>query len=42
MHASAGWTAINYATLPLMASIVLATLWLAAKQRAERPQVLES
>lgn len=36
MHATAGWTVINYATLPLMVSIVMATAWLAAKQRAER------
>lgn len=38
MHASAGWSAINYATLPLMASIVLATIWLAARQRAAERQ----
>ncbi|MFM9941135.1 MAG: MFS transporter [Hyphomicrobiaceae bacterium] len=38
MHAAAGWTVINVATLPLMILIVLATLWLAFKQRATRPQ----
>ncbi len=38
MHASAGWTVINVATLPLMLTIVLATVWLAAKQRAGRRQ----
>ena len=36
MHAQAGWTVINVATLPLMITIVLATLWLANKQRAEQ------
>ncbi len=34
MQASLGWTVINIATLPLMLSIVLAVMWLAAKQRA--------
>ena len=38
MHAKAGWTVINIATMPLMLTIVLATLWLAAKQRAGRTQ----
>lgn len=38
MHAAAGWKVINVATLPLMVSIVLAVIWLAAKQRAGRPQ----
>lgn len=38
MHAAAGWKVINIATLPLMLSIVLATLWLAARQRAQRAQ----
>ncbi len=38
MHAAAGWKVINVLTLPLMLSIVLATLWLAAKQRAARLQ----
>ncbi len=36
MHAAAGWTVINVLTLPLMISIVLAALWLCAKQRADR------
>lgn len=36
MHAAVGWTIINYATLPLMLSIVLAASWLALKQRAGR------
>ncbi len=38
MHAKAGWTVINVATLPLMVTIVFAVLWLAGKQRAERAQ----
>ncbi|MDX2157690.1 MAG: MFS transporter [Hyphomicrobiaceae bacterium] len=33
MHAKAGWTVINVMTLPLMLSIVLAVVWLAARQR---------
>lgn len=36
MHAKAGWQVINYATMPLMLTIVLATLWLAAKERSAR------
>ncbi len=40
MHAKAGWTVINVATLPLMLSILLVVSWLAAKQRAERLQTL--
>ena len=38
MHAKAGWTVINVATLPLMVTIVLAVLWLASKQRTPHPQ----
>jgi MFS family permease len=41
LQATAGWAVINYGTLPLMLSIVLAAAWLAAKQRAAertRPQ----
>ena len=34
MHAAAGWWVINVMTLPLMLSIVAATLWLASRQRA--------
>ena len=34
MQATAGWNAINIATVPMMATIVLAALWLAARQRA--------
>lgn len=33
MQASVGWTVINLATLPMMTMIVLATLWLAVRQR---------
>ena len=33
MQASLGWTVINLATLPLMTAIVLATVWLAVKER---------
>jgi hypothetical protein len=38
MHATAGWTVINYTTLPLMLSIVLAALWLMVKQPTARAQ----
>ena len=38
LHAKAGWTVINVATLPLMLTIVLATLWLATRQRAGSAQ----
>jgi MFS family permease len=38
MHAAVGWQIINYATLPLMLSIVLATVWLTLKQRTQRLQ----
>ena len=41
MHATAGWTVINFATLPLMLSIVLATVWLRVKQHAGRMQSQE-
>ena len=36
MHAAVGWKIINYATLPLMLSIVMATGWLALRQRSQR------
>jgi MFS family permease len=38
MHASAGWLVINVATLPLMLTIVLATLWLAQRERMGRAE----
>ena len=42
MHATAGWAVINYATLPLMLSIVLAALWLMLKQQTVRAQEQET
>jgi MFS family permease len=42
MHATAGWAVINYATLPLMLSIVLAALWLMLKQQTIRAQAQET
>jgi MFS family permease len=42
MHATAGWAVINYATLPLMLSIVLAALWLMIKQQTVRAQAQQS
>ena len=42
MHAAVGWQIINYATLPLMLSIVLAATWFALKQRSERMQLQET
>jgi predicted MFS family arabinose efflux permease len=42
MHATAGWTVINYTTLPLMLSIVLAALWLMVKQQTMRAQAQET
>ena len=33
LQAKAGWTVINLAALPLMAAVVGAALWLAARQR---------
>lgn len=42
MHAKAGWTVINVATLPLMMSIVVAALWLGFKQRATVGQPLKT
>lgn len=35
MHAAAGWKIINLMTLPLMLSIVMATVWLATRQRRQ-------
>jgi MFS family permease len=42
MHATAGWAVINYTTLPLMLSIVLAALWLMLKQQTIRAQAQET
>lgn len=42
MHATAGWAVINYTTLPLMLSIVLAALWLMVKQQTVRAQAQET
>ncbi len=33
LQAQAGWTVINIATLPMMAAVVLATIWLRGRQR---------
>ena len=33
LQAQAGWTVINIATLPLMATVVAMTVWLRGKQR---------
>lgn len=33
LHASAGWTALNLASVPMMGAIILAALWLHLKQR---------
>jgi MFS family permease len=38
LHASAGWTALNIAAIPMMLAIVLAALWLHLKQRTAQAQ----
>lgn len=38
LQAQAGWKLINLATLPLMATVVIAALWLRSYQRRAQPQ----
>lgn len=41
LQAKAGWTVINLATLPMMALVIGAALWLTVRQRGTAPAPAE-